>query len=261
MTVAARVRGTDWDGLLAEVDEVGSAVTAAAWLTDDECAELRDGFDDDDRFRSTVDMRRHGFGEGVYRYYARPLPPVVAAIREAAYPPLARLAGSWADRLGRPAERPPPRLADLAARCAAAGQERPTPLILRYRPGGYNCLHQDLYGEVAFPLQVTVSLSRPGVDFTGGEQLFVEQRPRAQSRGTVRTVPLGHAVVFTTRERPVRGTRGEHRVDAAPRGQHGDERRALRPGRDLPRRRVTAGATSPRVTVTRAVERRPWASR
>jgi hypothetical protein len=208
--VATRVAATEWDGLLAEVDQVGSAVTAAPWLTADECAELRDGFDDDERFRSTIDMARYRFGEGVYRYYRRPLPSVVAAIREAAYPPLAGLARSWAERLDAPA--PPERLADLAARCAAAGQDRPTPLILRYGPGGYNCLHQDLYGEVAFPLQVTVSLSRPGVDFTGGEQLFVEQRPRAQSRGTVRTVPLGHAVVFATRDRPVRGARGDHRV-------------------------------------------------
>jgi uncharacterized protein len=156
-------------------------------------------------------MRRYRFGEGVYRYFRYPLPSVVAAVREAAYPPLARVAADWADRLGQ-ADRPPERLAELTARCAAAGQERPTPLILRYGPGGYNCLHQDLYGEVAFPLQVTVALSRPGVDFTGGEQLFVEQRPRAQSRGTARTVPLGHAVIFPTRDRPVPGARGHHRV-------------------------------------------------
>ena len=179
--VADRVRGADWAALAAEVDDLGSAVSAEPWLTPDECADLRAGFDDDARFRSTVEMARHQFGEGTYRYFDRPLPPVVAAIRQAAYPPLAALATSWADRLAT--DRPPARLADLAAACAAAGQHRPTPLILRYGPGGYNCLHQDLYGEVAFPLQVTVALSRPGLDFTGGEQLFVEQRPRAQSRG------------------------------------------------------------------------------
>jgi hypothetical protein len=207
--VAARIREGDWDALLAEVDAGGSAVSAAPWLSPDECAELRAGFDDDERYRSTIDMRRYRFGEGVYRYFARPLPPVVAAVREAAYPALAGLAREWAERLG--AELPPARLDELAARCGAAGQHRPTPLVLRYGPGGYNCLHQDLYGEVAFPLQVTVALSRPGVDFTGGEQLFVEQRPRAQSRGTVHVVPQGHAVVFATRDRPVRGARGWYR--------------------------------------------------
>jgi hypothetical protein len=208
--VTARIREGDWSALLAEVDELGSAVSAEPWLTPEECADLRAGFDDDDRYRSTIDMRRYRFGEGVYRYFRRPLPPVVAAVREAAYPPLAGLAIEWAGRLG--AEPPPDRLAALAERCAAAGQHRPTPLILRYGPGGYNCLHQDLYGEVAFPLQVTVALSEPGVDFTGGEQLFVEQRPRSQSRGTVRVVPLGHAVVFATGDRPVPGARGHHRV-------------------------------------------------
>ncbi len=207
----ARVWAEDWAALAAEVDEVGHAISSRPWLTAEECAVLRDGFDDDARYRSTVDMRRHRFGEGTYRYFDRPLPAIVAAIREAAYPPLARVAISWADRLRR-ADRPPERLADLVARCEAAGQTRPTPLILRYGPGGWNALHQDLYGEVAFPLQVTVALSRPGVDFTGGEHLFVEQRPRAQSRGTACVVPLGHAVVFPTRERPERGAAGDHRV-------------------------------------------------
>jgi hypothetical protein len=209
--VTARIREADWAAIAADLDETGSAVSPTPWLIPEECAALRAGFDDDGRYRSTVDMRRFRFGEGVYRYFRYPLPPVVAAVREAAYPPLARLAGAWADRLGR-ADRPPTRLADLLARCAAAGQDRPTPLILRYGPGGYNCLHQDLYGEVAFPLQVTVALSRPGVDFAGGEQLFVEQRPRAQSRGTARTVPQGHAVVFPTRDRPVSRARGDHAV-------------------------------------------------
>jgi hypothetical protein len=209
-SLASRVAATDWAAVARALDTEGCAVTSRPWLTAAQCRRLVDGFDDDGRYRSTVDMRRHQFGEGVYRYFRHPLPTEVATVRDAAYGPLAAIANRWQEALGRP-DRFPDRLDDLLARCLAAGQDRPTPLILRYGPGGYNCLHQDLYGELAFPLQVTVALTAPGRDFEGGENLFVEQRPRAQSRGTAVSVPLGHAVVFPTRERPEPSARGGHR--------------------------------------------------
>lgn len=200
-----------WDELHAALDDHGFAVTPWPILDPAECAALADEFDNDGLFRSTVDMARQRFGEGTYRYYRYPLPAVVAATREAAYPHLAEIADQWATRLGD-ATRYPHDHAAFVRVCRHAGQTRPTPLILRYGPGGWNALHQDLYGEVAFPLQLTVSLTRPGVDFDGGENLFVEQRPRAQSRGSSVTVPLGHAVIFATRHRPVSGTRGTYRA-------------------------------------------------
>jgi hypothetical protein len=201
----------DWDTLARQIDADGFAVTPEPLLDPAACRELRAGFDDDRRYRSTIDMARFRFGEGCYRYFRYPLPPVVAALREATYPPLATIANRWQEQLGDP-ERYPADLAGLTARCRAAGQTRATPLVLRYEAGGYNCLHQDLYGDIAFPLQITVALTRPGEDFTGGENLFVEQRPRSQSRGTAVTVPLGHGVVFPTRYRPVVGAKGHYRV-------------------------------------------------
>ena len=201
----------DWNALARRIDDDGFAVTPEPLLEPAACRELRDGFDDDGRYRATIDMARFRFGEGRYRYFRYPLPPVVAAMRKALYPPLAAIANRWQERLGDP-ERHPHDLAGLTARCRAAGQNRATPLVLRYGAGGYNCLHQDLYGEIAFPLQVTVALTAPGDDFTGGENLFVEQRPRSQSRGTAVTVALGHGVVFPTRYRPVAGARGDYRV-------------------------------------------------
>lgn len=175
-----------------------------------ECAELAALFDDDAPFRSTVVMARHAFGEGVYRYFADPLPPLVQELRERCYPPLAAVANRWAELLG---ERTfPDRLDDLRAECAAAGQRRPTPLLLRYGPGGYNCLHQDVYGALTFPLQLLVMLDRPDEDFTGGESVFVEQRPRQQSRPVVLRPRQGEAVVFPVRHRPVPGARGPRRV-------------------------------------------------
>ena len=209
--VAQRVQEQDWDALRRSIDEDGYAVTPAPFLTPDACRDLSDRFGDDDLYRSTIDMPRHRFGEGVYRYYRYPLPAAVAALREGLYGPLVPLANSWQELLGQP-ERYPERLDDLVEVCRRAGQTKPTPLILSYESGGYNCLHQDLYGNVAFPLQVTVALSQAGEDFTGGENLFVEQRPRSQSRGTAVNVPLGHAVVFPNRFRPVKGTRGHYRV-------------------------------------------------
>jgi hypothetical protein len=201
----------DWDALIAAVDQDGYAVSDQPVLDEADCAELRDGFVDDGLFRSTVDMARHRFGEGSYRYYANPLPDQVAALRESAYPPLAALANEWSERLGE--QHPyPAQLKQFLSMCREAGQTKPTPLILRYTAGGYNALHQDLYGQIAFPLQVTVALSQPAVDFVGGENLLVEQRPRAQSRGTSITVPLGHLLLFPTRHRPVEGTRGHYRT-------------------------------------------------
>ena len=179
-------------------------------LTPQQCADVVAMFDEDVHFRSTVVMARHAFGEGSYRYFADPLPPLVQELREQLYPPLAEIANTWAERLG---ERTfPGRLDGLLAECAAAGQHRPTPLVLRYGPGGYNCLHQDVYGELTFPLQFAIMLSRPDVDFTGGESVFVEQRPRQQSRPTVVRPGLGEAVLFPVRHRPRRGSRGYHRV-------------------------------------------------
>lgn len=200
-----------WDEIHASLDAEGFAVTRSALLTADQCAALAAGFDDDGLFRSTVDMARQRFGEGTYRYYRYPLPPAVASLRETVYPPLAAIANEWAARLGD-STRFPSDHASFVRVCQRAGQRRPTPLILRYREGGWNALHQDLYGEVAFPLQLTIALTRPGVDFDGGENLFVEQRPRAQSRGTSLTLPLGHAVIFPTRYRPVAGSRGTYRA-------------------------------------------------
>jgi hypothetical protein len=200
-----------WRRVLEDVDGDGFSLTDAPVVSAEERAELQAIYDDDRRFRSTVVMARHQFGEGEYRYFANPLPPVVARLRRDAYGPLAELANVWAERL-RGGSPYPAELDDFLTVCRRAGQTRPTPLLLRYEAGGWNALHQDLYGEVAFPLQVTVALTEPGTDFTGGENLLVEQRPRAQSRGSSVTIPAGHALVFATRDRPVRGTRGYHRT-------------------------------------------------
>ena len=201
-----RIDHLDWNRVSDELDAHGVAVTDAPVLSPAACASLRAGFDDDLAFRSTVVMARHGYGDGVYRYYRYPLPDVVAELRAAAYPHLAGVANRWAQWSG--GERFPGALAQLLARCEEAGQKRPTPLVLRYGSGGHNALHQDRHGEVAFPLQLAVALSAPGEDFTGGESVFVEQRPRQQSVATAVSAPLGHAVVFANDARPVRGTRG-----------------------------------------------------
>jgi hypothetical protein len=211
MSSSVAVGGSPWDQLAAAIDADGFALTTDPVLDAGVCAALRDSFFDDPRFRSTIDMARYRFGAGSYRYYRDPLPDAVAAIRQDAYPPLAALANGWAGRLGQ-AERYPDGLDEFIEICHQAGQTKPTPLILRYEAGGYNTLHQDLYGDIAFPFQLTVALTQPGVDFTGGENLFVEQRPRAQSRGTSVTIPLGHAVVFPVRHRPVAGARGDYRA-------------------------------------------------
>jgi uncharacterized protein len=201
--------GLDWDQLSRQLDEQGIATTPPL-LSPELCAQVSDMFEEDERFRSTVVMARHAYGEGRYRYFAEPLPPLVQTLRRELYPPLARIANEWAGRLDEP--RFPESLDELLAECAAVGQHRPTPLVLRYGPTGYNCLHQDVYGELTFPLQLAIMLSRPDEDFTGGESVFVEQRPRQQSRPMVTRPSQGQAVLFPVRHRPRPGSRGYHRV-------------------------------------------------
>lgn len=200
-----RVDRLDWPAVATGLDDLGS-VLAGTVLTAAECRTLADLYDDDTRFRSTIDMARHRFGQGEYRYFAHPLPDVVAELRAAFWPHLLPIARGWAARLKRPAPWPDD-LDDWLALCHGAGQTRPTPLMLRYGPGDWNALHRDLYGELVFPLQVVVGLDGPGDDYTGGEFVTSEQRPRAQSRATVTVVGRGEALVFTTRDRPVRSAR------------------------------------------------------
>ena len=210
-SIADRLGGLDWAAIGASLDEWGFARTPSL-LTGEECAMLRTFYGEDARFRSRVDMARFRFGVGEYKYFAAPLPPAVEELRLHAYPPLAAVANRWEAALGT-RSRHPDSLAGLIALCARRGQKKPTPLLLRYEAGGYNCLHQDIYGDVVFPIQLTVLLSEPGKDFQGGEFLLVEQRPRAQSRGSVVPLEQGEAVIFTTRHRPVAGTRGAYRAN------------------------------------------------
>jgi uncharacterized protein len=204
--IADRVDGLHWTDVGAGLDDVGVASTGSV-LTVGECRALVDIYGDDARFRSTIDMARHRFGEGQYRYFDHPLPEVVAELRAAFWPHLLPIARTWAERRGQPAPWPD-RLEDWLNRCHEAGQTRPTPLMLRYGPGDWNALHRDLYGDLVFPLQVVIGLDRPGHAYAGGEFVVVEQRPRAQSRATASTIPQGHGLVFTTRDRPVRTQRG-----------------------------------------------------
>jgi hypothetical protein len=209
--VDARVREYDWAGVADELDEYGNTVLKAL-LSPPECAELARMYVDEGRFRSHVVMGRHGFGRGEYRYFAYPLPGLVDALRNAVYPRLARVANRWNASMGL-AVRYPATHAEFIDRCHAAGQRRPTPLLLQYGAGDYNCLHQDLYGEHVFPLQVAILLSEPGRDFQGGEFVLTEQRPRMQSRAEVVALRQGDAVVFAVHQRPVQGTRGCYRVN------------------------------------------------
>ena len=208
--LGARLEKTDWADVAARLDEAGWA-TIGPLLSARECDALIESYDDDALFRKEVDMAKHGFGSGVYRYFTYPLPSIVAKLRTALYPQLANIANCWESALGR-TPRFPAAHGDWLAACAAAGQTRPTPLLFRYDAGDYNRLHQDLYGDRVFPLQVTVLLSRPGTDFDGGEFVLTEQRPRMQSRATVVPLEQAGAVVFPVRERPARGVRGVHRV-------------------------------------------------
>ncbi|KUJ67610.1 proline hydroxylase [Streptomyces albus subsp. albus] len=190
----------------AELDTHGCAQTSRL-LTPAQCREIAALYADVSRFRSTVDMARHRFGSGQYRYFDHPFPELVGELRAACYPRLLPIAQAWARRLGRPAPWPDT-LEEWLEMCHRAGQTRPTPILLRYGANDWNALHRDLYGDLVFPLQVVIGLDEPGTDYTGGEFLLVEQRPRAQSRGTARVLAQGHGLVFTTRDRPVRSARG-----------------------------------------------------
>ncbi|MFC3069612.1 2OG-Fe(II) oxygenase [Phenylobacterium soli] len=209
--LSARIDGLDWPALEAELNAHGCAVVRGL-LTPQTCAALAAWYDAPQHFRSQVIMARHGFGRGEYRYFAYPLPDLVSTLRAGFYPPLAAIANRWNQALGVET-RFPAAHADFLARCHAADQTRPTPLLLRYGPGDYNCLHQDLYGEHVFPLQLAILLSAPGRDFEGGEFVLTEQRPRMQSRVEVVPLTQGDAVIFPVRERPVSGARGPYRVN------------------------------------------------
>lgn len=205
-----RVQSLDWEALGRDLDMLGHAVVRDL-LSPAECAGLAALYGEDSRFRSRVIMARHGFGMGEYQYFARPLPSMIDALRAAAYPPLAAVANRWCRALGE-AESYPEALDAWLKRCHEAGQTRPTPLLLKYGAGDWNALHRDLYGDLAFPLQMTVLLSRPGQDFTGGEFTLVENRPRLQSRAHVVTLGQGDAVVFAVDRRPVKGSKGWYRT-------------------------------------------------
>lgn len=210
MSLRERLARVDWERVEADLDAWGHA-RLPQLLTASECRETASLYGQDARFRSTVSMEPRRFGRGEYRYLGYPLPRLVQGLRTALYPPLARIANRWQERLGAD-ERFEPRLTEFLARCEAAGQTRPTPLLLRYEADGWNNLHQDLYGAIAFPLQLTCLLSRPGADFEGGEFLLAEQRPRQQSRGTAVALERGEGIVFATRERPAAGSRGVFRA-------------------------------------------------
>jgi uncharacterized protein len=222
-SVARRVATLDWQRIAASLDSDGCALIEAV-LSVDECEALAATYDSAERFRSRIVMARHGFGRGEYKYFDHPLPAIVAGLRTALYPPLAKIATRWNETLGIETRYPEDHAAFLE-RCHRAGQTKPTPLLLQYGEGDYNCLHQDLYGEHVFPLQIAFLLSRPGRDFTGGEFVLTEQRPRMQSRVEVVPLAQGDGVVFPVHHRPVRGTRGFYRVNL----RHGVSR--LRSGR------------------------------
>ncbi|TSC22618.1 2OG-Fe(II) oxygenase [Corallococcus sp. Z5C101001] len=209
--VGERVRAVDWEGTGRELDARGCAPLERL-LTPAECEALARLYDVEQAFRSRVVMARHGFGRGEYKYFDHPLPATVSELRAALYPCLAPIANRWNTAMGIDV-RYPDTHADFLARCHEAGQVRPTPLLLRYGVDDYNCLHQDLYGEHVFPLQVALLLSEPGRDFTGGEFVLTEQRPRMQSRAEVVPLRQGDAVVFAVHHRPVQGTRGTYRVN------------------------------------------------
>jgi uncharacterized protein len=210
-SIEARVAALDWERVARELDDRGYALTGSI-LEAAECEELIAMYDDRERFRSRIVMERLNYGLGEYKYFARPLPPIVETMRALLYERLAPIANRWSSALGHGESEFPPALARFIDKCHRRGQERPTPLVLRYESGGYNCLHQDVYGEVAFPLQFTCTLSKRGRDFEGGELLLVEQRPRAQSRGIAIALDQGEGIMFPNQFRPVKGTRGYYRV-------------------------------------------------
>jgi uncharacterized protein len=209
--ISNRITSYDWRLVTQDLDAGGNAVLEGL-ISSQECRGLAALYPDETNFRSRVVMARHGFGKGEYQYFAYPLPDLVAGLRTTLYPRLVPLANRWNELMGIDV-RYPLRHAEFIARCHSAGQRKPTPLLLQYGPGDYNCLHQDVYGEHVFPLQVAILLSEPGQDFTGGEFVMTEQRPRMQSRAEVVPLHQGDAVVFTVRQRPVQGSRGAYRVN------------------------------------------------
>jgi hypothetical protein len=210
-SLAIPIGAIDWARIAADLDAHGCATTGRL-LSAQQCAELAENYATDAPFRSRVVMARHGFGRGEYKYFAYPLPEPVAVLRDALYPPLADIANRWNQAMAIDL-RYPREHASYLARCREAGQAKPTPLLLQYGAGDYNCLHQDLYGEHVFPLQVTLLLSQPGEDFTGGEFVLTEQRPRMQSRAEIVPLAQGEAVIFPVHHRPVQGSRGIYRVN------------------------------------------------
>ncbi|WEK02269.1 MAG: 2OG-Fe(II) oxygenase [Candidatus Sphingomonas phytovorans] len=208
---ATRVAACDWRSATQELDSQGSTILPGL-LTPEESRAIAASYSDESRFRSHVHMARYGFGKGEYRYFRYPLPDLVGELRATLYQRLASLADAWNERMGIDVRYPADH-ASFLERCHEAGQRRPTPLLLQYGPGDYNCLHQDLYGEHVFPIQVAILLSEPGVDFTGGEFVLTEQRPRMQSRAEVVPLRQGDAVAFAVHNRPVQGTRGTYRVN------------------------------------------------
>jgi uncharacterized protein len=207
----ARVAAYDWQALAGELDSYGCAVLPKL-LSPAECHTIAALYPDESHFRSHIHMARHGFGKGEYRYFKYPLPGLLGGLRTALYPRLAGVANEWNGRMGID-ERYPGDHASFLKRCHDAGQTRPTPLLLHYVPGDFNCLHQDLYGDLAFPIQVAILLSEPGMDFTGGEFVLTEQRPRMQSRAEVVPLRQGDAVAFAVHNRPVQGSKGNYRVN------------------------------------------------
>jgi len=208
--IAERVAAMDWNAIAASLDAYGCA-TAGPLLAPQECVALRESYPAEKSFRSRIVMARHGFGRGEYKYFSYPLPEIVEALRRALYPPLAEVANRWNEAMGIAVTYPSDH-ARYLQRCHDAGQTKPTPLLLKYGAGDYNCLHQDVYGDHIFPLQATVLLSEPGSDFSGGEFVLTEQRPRMQSRAEVVPLRQGELVVFPVRYRPVHGSRGTYRV-------------------------------------------------
>jgi uncharacterized protein len=210
--IQSRVDAVDWETARESLCARGYAVTDPI-LSPQECASIVSLFNDPARFRSHIIMERHRFGVGDYKYFSNPLPDLVTDVRTAAYPHLAKVANEWANAFGEKRAPFPSNLAAFLKICHKAGQTKPTPLVLHYEAGGFNCLHQDLYGEIAFPLQMVFLLGQQGRDWEGGEFLLVEQQPRAQSKAEVVTANQGQAIIFTTRYRPVRGSRGYYRVN------------------------------------------------
>jgi len=211
-SIRQRIDAVDWHKAEESLSARGYAVTDPI-LTPEECTSIVSLYHDSTRFRSQVIMERHRFGVGDYKYFANPLPEIVASLRTSAYPHLARVANEWAKAFGEPKSPFPLDHSAFLKICHKAGQTKPTPLVLHYEAGGYNCLHQDLYGEIAFPLQMVFLLGQPGRDWEGGEFLLVEQQPRAQSKAEVVTANQGQGIIFTTRYRPVKGSRGYYRVN------------------------------------------------